>query len=303
MILNKFHILFFISFTIIIISIVFVAVGRKDKFEEKPLGAKDVNYSNQVHPNVFFEEQTFVEGILTTSKENNSSDYIISGGIIPHHLLPGFIITDFFNKLSIQNPQTIILIGPNHFELGDHRFLSSTYDWDTPYGNVKVDKKILDELINNKIINIDDEVLPGDHAVAGIMPFIEYYLPEAKVVPILISGYTTQDEAYKFANEIEKYVDENVVIIAAVDFSHYLTSDQANKKDKLTLQIINDHDYRQLFTLNNDYLDSPASIAVLTMIMRNLGKDNKEIYYHTNSGELQNDNFIETTSYFSISFH
>ena len=39
------------------------------------------------------------------------------------------------------------------------------------------------------------------------------------------------------------------------------------------------------------------------MVMHSLGATKMDILNHTNSGELQNDNYIETTSYFSITYH
>lgn len=63
------------------------------------------------------------------------------------------------------------------------------------------------------------------------------------------------------------------------------------------------YDYRQLFTLNNDYIDSSPSIAVILMVMRRLGTTKMGLLYNTNSGELQKDNYIENTSYFSIAYY
>lgn len=255
------------------------------------------------HPNLFFDEKTFNEGVMRTKKENELSSYHIAGGIIPHHLFPGFILTDFFNRLTVQKPKTIILIGPNHYEKGSFKVLTSLYSWETPFGRVDPNDNIINELVKKGAVGIDEKVLPNDHSVAGMMPFIRYYLPGTNVVPILISGYTTQKEAEALANNLVNVMDQDTVLVAPVDFSHYLTSKQAKERDEVTLEVLKNDDYRQLFSLNNEYIDSPPSIAVLLMMMQKLGTTKIDILYHTNSGELQRDDYIQTTSYFSIAYY
>lgn len=255
------------------------------------------------HPLVFFDKDTFYAGIEQSQKENMTFAHRISGGIIPHHLFPGFIITDFFNRLSKQNPTTIILIGPNHYERGDYKVLSSLYGWETPFGVVAPNEQVIQELVKNKLVKIDEANLPKDHAVAGIMPFIKHYLPNAKVVPLLLSGFMTKEDAKVLSNSLKGYMDRDTIIIAAVDFSHYLINQQAQEKDKTTLELMKSFNYDQLLSLNNDYLDSPPSIATLLMTMQSLDTTKMELLYHTNSGEMQKNNSIETTSYFSIAFY
>ena len=98
-------------------------------------------------------------------------------------------------------------------------------------------------------------------------------------------------------------MNKETVLVAPVDFSHYLRNKEAQEKDNITLEVLKNYDYRQLFALNNNYIDSPPSIAVLLMVMQKLGTTQMDVLYHTNSGELQKDDYIETTSYFSITYH
>ena len=226
--------------------------------------SEDKFHSNQsTHPLVFFDKDTFYPGVERVKKENKAFTDHASGGIIPHDLLPGFIITDFFGRLSKQQPKTIILIGPNHYERGDYRAVSSLYGWETPFGTVEPESEIIGELVTDQLVKIDEQVLAGDHSAAGIMPFIKYYLPDTKVVPILLSGFMTEGEA----------------------------------------GVMKNFAYRQLFSLNNDYLDSPPSIATLLMTMQTLGATKMELLYHTNSGQIQKNDSIETTSYFSVIYY
>lgn len=255
-----------------------------------------------IHKSRFYDEKTFLEGV-EQSKGSTKAGYEIKGGIIPHDLFPGFIIADFFKKLSFQNPKTIIMIGPNHYEKGNFKALSSIYSWETPYGTLNPERDFIDVLLSKNLLQIDEEVLPYDHAVSAILPFIKYYISNAKVVPVLLKRGFSENESDILASEIAGMVDEGTVIIASVDFSHYLTGEEAKKKDEITLKIMQDFDYPKLYPLNNDYMDSPPSIGVLLKVMQKLGSTNSKILFHTNSGELQKNSGIETTSYFSITYY
>lgn len=254
------------------------------------------------HPLIFYDQKPFMEGI-EQAKKTQTIAYKITGGITPHHLDVGFILADFYNKLSLQKPKTIILLGPNHYERGNFKALTSLYGWETPFGVVEPEDFIIKILIKKNLIKVDEYTVSNDHAVAGSMSFIKYYIPEAKVVPILLSGRMTKEDSTILADNLAEFIKDGVVIIAPVDFSHYLTNKQAQEKDKLTLQVMKDFDYRQLFSMNNDYLDSPPSIGTLLMVMQKLGTTHMDLLYHSNSGEIQKNDYIQTTSYFSITFH
>ena len=290
------------SFSVILLLLILV-ISLNQKQDNDFLGVSSSNSSKGIHETKFFNEQLFNKAVLNQNEKYKNVNYHVSGGIIPHDLLPSFIFADFFSKLAKQNPETIIIIGPNHYEKGDYKFLTSYFDWETSLGTLLSDQKILDELVDEKIIGVNEEALLNDHSVGSSLPFIKYYLPDVKIVPILISGFVTQGEADLFSNKLANLVNEKVVLVAAVDFSHYLNRNEAQQKDEITENIIKDYDYSKLFLLNNDYTDSPASLGVFLMTMQKLGKTNMDILENTNSGKLQDRDFIETTSYFYITYH
>lgn len=309
---------YFLLITAILLSVGWISFSKNKLYKANNLSSvlnksiivSAVSNEQPKHPLVFFDQKTFFEGIEKAKKinkqsfsSNKSAAYKITGGIIPHDLDVGFVLADFFNRLSWQKPATIILLGPNHYEKGNFKALTSLYGWDTPYGVVKPDEFIINSLVNHNLIHVDEQTLPNDHAVAGSMSFIKYYMPEAKVVPILLSGTMTENDSEKLADNLKDFIKENVVIIAPVDFSHYLTNQHAKQKDEITLNVLKNFDYRQLFSFNNDYLDSPPSIGTLLMVMQKLNITNMDLLDHNNTGEIQKNEYIQTTSFFEIAYY
>lgn len=257
-----------------------------------------------IHPIVFFDDQLFYNAVNYNPPNNNFIiDNFIKGGIIPHHILASNIIADFYYGLSSQDIETIILLGPNHEEGGDFVALSSKYSWQTPFGLVVSDEKIINDLLKNNLLKINNNILENEHSVAVHMPFIKYYLPDAKVAPIILSHKANLKNIKILSEQLEKYLQNNkTIVISSVDFSHYLTGEEAEQKDKESLEAMQNFDYKKIYSFNNDNLDSPPSIIALLMVMQKLKIDNFNVIANTNSGQLLNDYDSKTTSYFSIEF-
>ncbi len=253
-----------------------------------------------VHPCKFYDQERFAASIVMPKSDPVSDN--IRGGVIPHHLVAGYMIADFFNMLSGQDVERIILLGPNHYLRGP-RIATSRYSWETAFGRLQADREIVDELIRDGIAKADEEIMPDEHSIAGLIPYIKYYLPDTRLVPLVLYWDITPREAANMGKLLEEYAGEKSVVVASVDFSHYLTMEEAEEKDRETLEAILEADYERIFRMGNDHLDSPGSIGILLQTMKNLGADNLTVLHHSNSGLVLGRETEETTSYFTLIYH
>ncbi len=256
-----------------------------------------------VHEVKFYDDKYFIEGTTRAEEKFKDPGYKIAGAVVNHHLLASFIIADVFKGIAIQSPKTLIILGPNHYEKGNFNVLTSGYAWNTKYGLVEPDESIVNSLVSKNLARLDEDTLLNDHATTVLLPFIKFYIPSVKVVQLLVSKKLTKGEASALSDSLSAYAKEGAVIVVSTDFSHYLTSGQANIKDQETLKVIDKFDYNTLFSFNSDHLDSPGSLAVLLMIMQKIGKTNQDILYHENSSTIRPDFDSFTTSYFSMYYH
>jgi MEMO1 family protein len=266
------------------------------------ISGEKTDKTSAVHSLNHFDKPSFSQGIVHAKKLPMTRKKI-RGGVIPHHLTAGFIIADFFARIQGHNIKTIFVIGPNHKELGDFMALTSLYGWETPSGIVQPNSQVIQTLLQHQVVKVDERVVADDHSVAGIMPFIKHYFPQTKVVPVLLSNRMTMEDIGKFSERLTENVDDQSIVVAAVDFSHYLTSQQAKIRDARTLRAIKGFDYTLIRSLNNEYLDSPPSIIALMQIMNSLSSTNMEMLHNTNSGELAKDSYSPITSYFSFYYY
>jgi len=92
-------------------------------------------------------------------------------------------------------------------------------------------------------------------------------------------------------------LDGETAIIAAVDFSHYLSAQQARQRDRETLEALQSLDSSRILSFGDEHLDSPPSIAALMETMRLLGVTEFALRENTNSSELGDSALAPVTSY------
>jgi len=252
------------------------------------------------HPSFLTEPELYA--VLSASKEQSKLEGTILGGVVPHHLVAGSLITDLLAALVPQKPEVIILVGPNHHNLGG-RMITGFSAWQTPEGLVEVEEKIVQALLRESIVGQEEQVLSQEHSIGSLVPLIKHYLPQTQIVPLILHHDVTLEEVDKLLAVLEPWLEDGkVVFLASVDFSHYLTREQAEEKDRFTLKVMKNFAYPTLFHLDNDYLDSPASLALVFRYAERKGLHEFQVLANTNSGRILQNDFIETTSYFSLVF-
>jgi AmmeMemoRadiSam system protein B len=104
------------------------------------------------------------------------------------------------------------------------------------------------------------------------------------------------------ARRLAPLLSADTLLVASVDFSHYLPRDIADAKDVVTRQAIADFDLPAIMRMSPDYVDSPPSLGVLMQTMRLAGAAGPVEEAHTNSGYLLGSTVMETTSYFTFTY-
>jgi MEMO1 family protein len=117
-----------------------------------------------------------------------------------------------------------------------------------------------------------------------------------------VSTKTGISQLGDLANALSRLDDGETIFVASVDFSHYLSKDEAEKRDAITLALLEDFNVSTLLTLNNEYMDSPKSVALLFNIMNHNGVSAFRVLRHENSGTRTKNEFSEVTSYFTLVF-
>lgn len=228
---------------------------------------------------------------------------VIRGSILPHHLLASDMIHEVFQNVKNQQYETIVLIGPDHESILMGKIFTTLKDWQTPMGVLKTDKEAVRSLLKNDFMMEDDAKMTREHSVSGIVPFIKYYLSDAEIIGLAMSKQTKLKDIEKLIDDLGNFVDiEKTLFIASVDFSHYLTLEQADRMDSITMDAIKNKDINKIMSFTNDNLDSPVSIVTMLGLMDKLYEADAHMLNHSNSELIVRQRMDETTSYITYIF-
>ena len=270
---------------------------------EETYSAKDNTTvcSDNFHQMRFFDEELFHRTKSEIAQYPKDEERDIRGVVIPHHLLPGHIIAGTLREVSPQEISRIILLGPDHYQRSQQSIATSDYAWETPFGSVLCDSQSMALLEKETFIKKEPKVLEYEHSVSGLMPYIKYFFPDTAVTPLVIRPDITNEEVQRMSEILRSLLkEEGVLLVASVDFSHYLFSEEARENNKKTKTIMENREYGTLRSLNSDYVDSPESLEIFFRSLDGAGFGNMEILYDTDSGTLTGNPYGQTTSYFGI---
>ncbi len=151
-------------------------------------------------------------------------------GIVPHHLLAGDMIAEFYENLKEHEYDTVVMLGPNHFMSGEAELITSIYDWQTPFGTLECDSEIISSLEREyATLGIEPEVVDREHAMTSHVGFIKKTFPNARFVPLLLHPNIDSSGAKVLAMNLDKIMtNKQVLVLASADFAHYTDSETAS---------------------------------------------------------------------------
>lgn len=267
----------------------------------------------------YFDEKDFMNSViaarqnqLTVNRDKSTAGQIdtvntdksgsIAGGIVPHHLLASKMIAEFFQSLAVSVPEIVVVIAPNHERIGLNDLHTSTQNWGTAFGVLEANPVLTEKLIDDLRASQNSALMEEEHSISSLVPYIKYYLPKAKIVPVLLHGNYSPEASQRLGELLAEALSGNprAVVIASVDFSHYLDADTADKMDEKTLAAIKSNDIQLISRMGNDNLDSPPSIIALLSAMEKIGAAAPEVIGHGNSSDITGSGADYTTSYYTM---
>jgi len=219
----------------------------------------------------------------------------ILGLIVPHagYFYSGPVAAHAYYSLSLDgSPETFIIVGPNHTDIGSALAIMKSGKWLTPLGSAEIDaetaKKILKE---SSLIKEDPSAHSCEHSIEVQLPFLQFIYKKVKFVPIsmLDQSYEACEEV---ANAIANAKLKDFVIIASSDFSHYVPYETAYSKDSKALEAIEELDAKKFYeTVINLNLSvcGYGPITTMLLVAKMVGAKKCKILKYATSGDVIGD--------------
>ncbi|MEM4331053.1 MAG: AmmeMemoRadiSam system protein B [Candidatus Pacearchaeota archaeon] len=197
----------------------------------------------------------------------------VNGILVPHagYYYSGEIAGEAFCFLKNTPNKKAIVIGPNHYFQIRGIFSHNEEYWKTPLGKIKIREN------NFKKIDISIE-----HSIDNQIPFLQF-LNFEEVFPIMLS-----DLSFEEINELSRILSkEEGVFVFSSDLSHFLSYEEAIKKDKETIRAVENLDERY-FLKERDSACGILPILLMITLSKLKGWKPRLVSYK-NSGDLTLD--------------
>ena len=139
--------------------------------------------------------------------------------------LTGSIAASAFAAVQKQNGQAgksirrVLLLGSCHDSSEEGIFLSESASFEPPQGELQVDQKFNRRLAScSTLIRINDIPHLCEHSLEVLLPLVKHCFPEAKIVPILMSGrrpllISCLAKALRII--LEKHMEESLIVVSS----------------------------------------------------------------------------------------
>jgi len=246
----------------------------------------------------------FINTLVVFASDLGNKQDIVSG-VVPHHLLAKDIIEDFFSYISSrEKPKTMVILSPDHFQSGilmeSNSFITITLEDDRKeFNNLKVDILLWEKLCKENKIALNNSAIIADHGVTALLPYIKKFFPETNILPILIPTDITKEQVEQLVKTIDENTLPDTIVVASVDFSHYLPSQAADFHDVKSIRVLLNFEEENF---KNIEVDCWQALYAARLFAKLRQKETPHIMAYKNSADFLDLELEETTSYFSVVF-
>ena len=236
--------------------------------------------------------EKLVKTLLKTQKRKIKEK--VKALIVPHaaYEYSGQVAAMGYKQIENQNYEKVIIMATNHSYTFLEGISVGLYDcYETPLGCVDVH-----EDAKKLRFNFVEDV-HTTHVIEVQLPFLQVLLSNFKIIP-LIFGRVDWNYLKGVVNRLVEIIDEETLLIASSDLSHYYDYDTAKRLDQETIKSIVELNLNDLATKEACSLEA---LIVLLMIAERL-KWKPTFLGYMNSGDVS-DNKYSVVGYTSIVFY
>lgn len=213
-----------------------------------------------------------LEDVLTKYlKSNIKTTKKINGLIIPHagYEYSGAIAGKAFSLLKNKRIKKAIIIGPSHYVYLNDAITTNREFWETPLGKIKT--------FNTGFLHAD---IYHEHSIKNQLPFLQK-LDFKEVMPLMV-GQISLEKAEEIAKKLAKIP---AIYIFSTDLSHFFPYNEAVKKDKQTIEIIENLDFNRI-----KEIDACGIYPLLILFcLCKIKKTKPHLIIYKNSGDVIGD--------------
>jgi len=250
--------------------------------------------SGKFYPGTPGELQKTVEDYLVTGETLEPAIGIVA----PHagYIFSGRTAGVVYAQVKI--PPIVLVLAPNHtgegIAFGGASIVSSGL-FITPMGPMQIDEQLTESLkASCDLIKEDAGAHEHEHSLEAQLPFLQVIRPDVKLAPLIIN-FDDPGTAGIVGSAISRVVEdfeEDVLLVASSDMTHYKSRDIASKLDRLAIERIENLDPDGLLKVTREKgitMCGRAPVATMLVAARELGASEARLVDYSDSGDAFGD--------------
>ncbi len=177
----------------------------------------------------------------------------------------------------------VILLGPDHRVGFKNGAISDVKAYQTPLGLVRLHAEAEELRLHTGLFHPSKTSDRYEHSLEAIIPFLQAYLKEFELIPIVLGPSDIQ----QMADVIDPLLDQDTLLVISSDLSHFLPYTAATERDRQTLDLILNQQPARLINRENSACGKIPILGLLELARRHQWKS--DLLHYSNSGDTAGD--------------
>ncbi len=217
--------------------------------------------------------------------------------VLPHAGYPysGPTAAHAARVLSEHQFEKVLLMGPDHFVGIRNAAVPAVQAFQTPLGRIPLHPAAVDLCKQPELFAPLSPADDREHSLEVVLPFLQAYLKSFQLIPVMVGGADVD----RLSRALQPLVERQTLVVVSSDLSHFLPYDEAQAKDRRTIEAILACDRRAL-ARDADAACGARPLAVLLTLAERFGWRPVLLNY-LNSGDTSGDR-SRVVGYAAIAF-
>ncbi|MBW1735973.1 MAG: AmmeMemoRadiSam system protein B [Deltaproteobacteria bacterium] len=234
------------------------------------------------------------------------------GGIVPHAgwYYSGKIASGVIRCLSkAPKAETVVVFG-RHLHPSSRNYIMKEGSWSTPLGPLDIDLELAERLTAEFLFEVETASrYEPDNTIEIQLPFIKYFLPEVRILPIGVPPAPIALKIGERVGELAEELGKSLLVLGSTDLTHYGYNygftprgigEKAlewvkNSNDKMIIDRMLEMDAEKVIheSLKNHNACCAGAVAAAITASRRLGADHSDLLAYATSYDIRPDsNFV-----------
>jgi MEMO1 family protein len=201
--------------------------------------------------------------------------------VLPHagYIYSGWTAAHASKVLNLNQFSKVILLGPDHHIGFSNGAICDVAAYETPLGRIKLHENTAELLRQPELFHSLPLSLDKEHSLEVVLPFLQIYLGKFQLIPIMVG----RADIKGLSAALDGIIDCDTLMVISSDLSHFLSYNEAVKRDRDTINQIMNLNPIKLIETDNRACGVAPILIVMEMAHRHHWQP--KLLHYSNSGD------------------